>query len=55
MQSRWATTRPGEAHRLVVVRDGFPVAADVVCRPSGPNPFAQGALAVLLAYLWCGI
>lgn len=55
MQSRWATTRPGEAHRLVVMREGLPVAADVVYRPRGANPFAQGALAVLLAYLWCGL
>jgi len=55
MQSRWPNTRPGEAHRLVVMREGFPVAADVVYRPRGANPFAQGALAVLLAYLWCGL
>jgi hypothetical protein len=55
MQSRWATTRPGETHRLVVMREGLPVAADVVYRPRGPNPFAQGALVVLLAYLWCGL
>lgn len=55
MQSRWAATRPGEAHRLVVMREGLPVVADVVYRPRGANPFAQGALAVLLAYLWCGL
>ena len=55
MQSRWANTRPGESHRLVVMRGGLPVVADVVYRPRGANRFAQGALVVLLAFLWCGL
>ena len=37
------------------MRGGLPVVADVVYRPRGPNRFAQGALVVLLAYLWCGL
>ena len=55
MQSRWANTRSGETHRLVVWREGQEVTVDIVYRPRGPNPFAQGALAVFLAFLWCGL
>jgi len=55
MQSRWANTRAGETHRLVVRRAGQEVAADVVYRPRGPNPFAQGAFVFCLAFLWCGL
>jgi hypothetical protein len=55
MQSRWASTRPGQAHRLEFVREGRPLTALVTYRPRGANPFAQGALAVLLVFLWGGL
>jgi membrane-associated protease RseP (regulator of RpoE activity) len=55
MQSRWASTRPGQAHRLEFVREGRPLTVEVTYRPRGANPFAQGALVVLLAFLWGGL
>ena len=55
MQSRWAQTRPGQTHRLELVREGERLTVDVTYRPRGPNGFALGALAVFLAFLWSGL
>ena len=55
MQSRWEITRVGETKRLVVRRDGALVTADVTYRSRGTNMLALGALAVMLAFLWCGV
>jgi len=55
MQSRWASTRAGAVHRLVVERGGAQVSADVVYRSRGTNRLALGAAAVMLAFLWCGV
>lgn len=55
MQSRWPLTRPGETRRLEVTRQGQPRTVDVTYRARGANPFARGALAVFLLFLWGGI
>ena len=55
MQSRWADTRPGETHRLLVQRGDSQLVADVVYDRKGPNMLAWGALEVVVVFLWCGL